>query len=860
MAPPPETEPAEPADLRQLSVDDVVRHLIPDAPELAQVVGLAGVPGGARVSPWAGQQEIAQATGMTASDVAAHTERLRARWAKSVPALTPVRDEVMEILREHGGIMGGRGLAAGLLARRGSLLGDPAERLRVAAICVRAAIDTEERREKPRLARSRGGAAGTVIIALTEAAAEDGSPAPRADDLFAYAELLGDQADLLAARDPLPGVTEIKQALREVMIKLTLGEADTAGHLPWLSDTDLVLLAAAASRKSAATARLELYPRDLSPERALKISQAGSFLGGASDTELARRVLARFPDLASPPRPEDIARLLTDGYDAIARHRRPAHGCGQAPSSAAHVGHCGGRTPARSREMPPSRRPSTRGSVSTRPASAAASSRSRPASPERAAVIDRLALLDGVTAVNVTSTFITLLKGIVEEHGRPRWDTVLAADDESAPPAAKTGFARLLNATWDRLDAHIRATAPSGIVLLHDATPLTRYLGGPELLARLAGAARDAGESPHGLWLLCPMQNPKDPPRLDGMTVGVIPGDAEQVVVADRHSCEGGGVTVELKALQQQVKKLEADLTPTGLADPKLKAEWQDARAAERTASAFEAWLAERVTQVAVGWVLSTVFVRFCEDNGLIEYPFIAGPGERTALARDLQQAFFERHPERGDRDWLKASFDALSVSPVAKALFDEHNPMWSILPSPDQAKALLDFWRQTGEDGELRYDLTDPEWDTRFLGDLYQDLSESARKTYALLQTPEFVEEFILNYTLDPAIEEFGLEPEPPYGHADLPHRLRVIDPACGSGHFLLGAFRRLLGRLADAVPNDRQLGANRQRPVVCPRRRQEPLRCRHRPLPPHARRHARRQRHPPVGQRQLPDPHSRR
>ena len=69
-------------------------------------------------------------------------------------------------------------------------------------------------------------------------------------------------------------------------------------------------------------------------------------------------------------------------------------------------------------------------------------------------------------------------------------------------------------------------------------------------------------------------------------------------------------------------------------------------------------------------------------------------------------------------------------------------------------------------------HDLTDPDWNTRFLGDLYQDLSESATKTYALLQTPEFVEEFILNYTLDPAIEEFGLEPAPPYGHADLPNR----------------------------------------------------------------------------------------
>jgi alpha-beta hydrolase superfamily lysophospholipase len=31
----------------------------------------------------------------------------------------------------------------------------------------------------------------------------------------------------------------------------------------------------------------------------------------------------------------------------------------------------------------------------------------------------------------------------------------------------------------------------------------------------------------------------------------------------------------------------------------------------------------------------------------------------------------------------------------------------------------------------------------TRFLGDLYQDLSEDVRKRYALLQTPDFVESF---------------------------------------------------------------------------------------------------------------------
>jgi len=253
---------------------------------------------------------------------------------------------------------------------------------------------------------------------------------------------------------------------------------------------------------------------------------------------------------------------------------------------------------------------------------------------------------------------------------------------------------------------------------------------------------------------------------------------------------------IDLKALQKQVALLEADLKPTGLASDRLRIEWQAARNADRTAATFETWLGERVTQVAVAWVLATVFVRFCEDNGLIEYPFIAGPGDRLQLAQDLQGKHYENHPESDDLGWLKAAIEALSVSPVVKGLFDRrHNPMWTISPSPQSIKALLAFWREPGENGQVRWDLTDESWDTRFLGDLYQDLSEAARKTYALLQTPVFVEEFILDYTLKPAIEEFGLEPAPPVGHEDLPPGLRLIDPACGSGHFLLGAFKRLLG-----------------------------------------------------------------
>ncbi|MFD0923938.1 BREX-2 system adenine-specific DNA-methyltransferase PglX [Saccharopolyspora rosea] len=250
-----------------------------------------------------------------------------------------------------------------------------------------------------------------------------------------------------------------------------------------------------------------------------------------------------------------------------------------------------------------------------------------------------------------------------------------------------------------------------------------------------------------------------------------------------------------VKDLRKQVVDLEEDLrVRSGEAEfaEKLRAEYAEAFQAERTAAPFESWRDERVTQVAAAWVLGTVFVRFCEDNGLIPDPFIAGPGERLAIAEERHEEHFKQRPKDNDRDWIIAAFDNLAAAhPTAAGLFDRrHNPLWEITPSFEAATALLQFWRRRDADGEVRYDFTDPEWDTRFLGDLYQDLSESARKTYALLQTPEFVEEFILDLTLKPAIEEFGLK------------GLRTIDPACGSGHFLLGIFHRLLEKWRKAEP----------------------------------------------------------
>ncbi|MCC8482288.1 BREX-2 system adenine-specific DNA-methyltransferase PglX [Streptomyces globisporus] len=260
-----------------------------------------------------------------------------------------------------------------------------------------------------------------------------------------------------------------------------------------------------------------------------------------------------------------------------------------------------------------------------------------------------------------------------------------------------------------------------------------------------------------------------------------------------------------LNDLKQQVKAAETDLSQQVKAvaevGTRLRAEYDRARKLGRTAATWNSWLDERVTQVAVAWVLGTVFVRFCEDNRLIPEPYLTAPEDDR---RDLALARFEDYVSTSDdptyRGWLETAFEELGAGQAGRLLFDKkHNPLFQIPLSHDGARDLVDFWRARDEEGVLVHDFTDPleedgdgtkGWDTRFLGDLYQDLSEAARKTYALLQTPEFVEEFILDRTMTPAVREFGYE------------GLKMIDPTCGSGHFVLGAFRRLVRLWADGQP----------------------------------------------------------
>jgi hypothetical protein len=227
--------------------------------------------------------------------------------------------------------------------------------------------------------------------------------------------------------------------------------------------------------------------------------------------------------------------------------------------------------------------------------------------------------------------------------------------------------------------------------------------------------------------------------------------------------------------------------------DARLKGQYDLAKKAGRTALAYSVWRDDELTQSAVAWVLSGVFVRFLEDNGLLETPFLSGTGEAREAASETRAAYFSAHRTHSDDDYLRHVFTEVGRLPGMADLLDaRHNALWNASISGDAAKEFIEFWRRIDPaTGSLAHDFADPDWDTRFLGDLYQDLSESARKKYALLQTPDFVEEFILDRTLDPAIDTFGLK------------EVRMIDPTCGSGHFVLGGFRRLL-RLWQAARPD--------------------------------------------------------
>ncbi|MFF8026252.1 BREX-2 system adenine-specific DNA-methyltransferase PglX [Streptomyces sp. NPDC007896] len=237
----------------------------------------------------------------------------------------------------------------------------------------------------------------------------------------------------------------------------------------------------------------------------------------------------------------------------------------------------------------------------------------------------------------------------------------------------------------------------------------------------------------------------------------------------------------------------DAAVEPSDPVVERFRDEYRAAVGYGLTAATWQSWLDEQVSQVARAWVLATVVIRFCEDNGLLDMPFAAGPADASDAS---DGAFYQRQSSAAAAELITSSMDRLRSHPAMASVFSRSsNPLWRMRPSHEACRRLLAFWRRRTPDGALVHDFTDESRSTRFLTDLYADISEHALKSYASVPTPPFVVELIHDLALDPALDACAS------GATGL-SGFRVVDPACGSGAFLLDAYERLFRRWSEVAP----------------------------------------------------------
>ncbi|WP_258382419.1 BREX system serine/threonine kinase PglW [Streptomyces sp. NTH33] len=497
---------------------------------------------GEALEPWPAQSLIAKALGISQPTVSQNQQVAVDAWAR-LPWLGRVRDEMVSILAERDRVSTAEELAAELRARHGAGAGTPAESLAKSLAVVRAAVEAEIRKrdddqpgagsgepaEAPaRLAVQRRG--GRVVIALEDQpGADDPTPAELAD----YAAALGEAAIDLARRDPLPGRATVLRELRAVPAP--------EGMAP-LADTRLVELAASMAGGVAFSPRLELFPLDLSLSRALRISQAPAGVrpeSGITPDDLLSRVRARFPGLAVLDETTyvELSEALTEAGFPLAWnpdrrrfHPRAEEGAGSrlglsssalTSTSSLYAAAQGriaeGRDPREvlSARLTEARR---RGGFLALTLKGA----------DLPGVADALAARYDTVAVSLNSLFLDCLRELAEEQS-VRWQALLKADAKYTA----TGTLGAALASYTRLAAErvrqraletAERTGPRSVLLAHEAGLIARYweAGGRELLAALQQSARRPADTPHGLWLLLPAEDPRATPTLDGRTVEVV--------------------------------------------------------------------------------------------------------------------------------------------------------------------------------------------------------------------------------------------------------------------------------------------------------------------------------------------------
>jgi hypothetical protein len=151
-----------------------------------------------------------------------------------------------------------------------------------------------------------------------------------------------------------------------------------------------------------------------------------------------------------------------------------------------------------------------------------------------------------------------------------------------------------------------------------------------------------------------------------------------------------------LKRVEEDLHRRERDDAATGEA---LKNRYAEQTRRERTALKYSDWRDDTLTQVAAAWVLSGVFLRYVEDNGWVEHPWLASANlQERCWAEGAYDAYFRTHPVHSDRDYLLHVAREAAKLPGLHDLFDSRwNPIGSpVTISGDMAMALRQFSTET--------------------------------------------------------------------------------------------------------------------------------------------------------------------
>ncbi|MER6554789.1 BREX system serine/threonine kinase PglW [Streptomyces sp. NPDC001725] len=485
---------------------------------------------------WPPQTAIAKHLGSSQATVSRHHVAAIEEWA-ATDWIPQIRDELVQVLAQSGRVMTVGEAAAELRVRHGAGDDTPERTLAKATAVVRAAADAEALQRgtehDPRLEVLRRGT--RVLLALDSLPGTD-DPTPQ--ELADYAAALGAEADRLADEDPLPGRATVVRTLREV--------AAPSGMTP-LADTRLVSLAAVVARHASASPRLEIYPKALGLARALRISQAAAGVRretGISISELVARVKARFPTVPVPDAPThiEIEDALKEAgfpleYDTVRRRFFPPVAEGARWSSSTFtrtsVLVAEARTAAAAGRDPQAVLRNRLTTSAERGGFLALTLKGADLPGAAAAVAADF----GVVPVDFNKEFLHIFRALADELNTD-WSKVLRADSAftgsgELKPGLRSYVQRVTGRMSERLVVMAEEAGPRTVLFVHNAGLLARYFdgGGHDLLVTVQQAARRPAQSPHGLWWLCPMEDPKQTPSLDGRTVEVVDRATEWAVL-----------------------------------------------------------------------------------------------------------------------------------------------------------------------------------------------------------------------------------------------------------------------------------------------------------------------------------------